>query len=362
MSISAYVGNAVRRFGSRTALIEGGRRWTFAELDSLVERLARGLAACLPPGGRVGLFMANRAEYILLQMALERASLVRVPLNARYTAFEVANVVKDCGAQALFFDSATAKRVDKLSIPGFWYAEVASDNAQGGPSWAALIRLGERSGPAAPPDYDDLCSINYTSGSSGEPKGVMLTHRKWFSVYKNMLIDRDIWGSDRLAHVGPLTHASGTYVAPFFLRGATNIVVEGGRVEALLEAIERHKVTAFTLVPTVLTRIVNHPGIDGRDLSSLRWISYGAEAIQTHTLEKALALFGPILSQNYGLTEAMMTCSQLLPQEHFLAQGDFSALRLGTIGRPYSFVDIELRDCEGRPVPDQSRAEDHHRT
>src|SRR5262249_30188466 len=106
MSIAAYVRNAVRRFGPRTALIEGERRWTFVEQYTRLRRLARGLAAKLPAGARIGLFMANRAEYILLQMALERASLVRVPLNARYPAFEVANVVKDCGAQALFFDSA----------------------------------------------------------------------------------------------------------------------------------------------------------------------------------------------------------------------------------------------------------------
>jgi acyl-CoA synthetase (AMP-forming)/AMP-acid ligase II len=165
-------------------------------------------------------------------------------------------------------------------------------------------------------DLDDLCSINYTSGSSGRPKGVMLTHRNWLGVYRNMLIDRDLRGDDVVAHVGPLTHASGTYFVPWFLRGATNVLVDGG-AEGLLEAIDRLEVTVFTCVPTLLTRVVNHPRFDGYRLGSLRMIGYGAEPIPRNTLEKALARFGPILVQNYGLTEAMMTCATLSADDHF---------------------------------------------
>jgi acyl-CoA synthetase (AMP-forming)/AMP-acid ligase II len=343
MSTAIPLRNAARRFGPRPALIEGDRRWSFAELEREVELLARGLAERLPPGSRVGLLMPNRADYVLLQLALERAALVRVPLNARYTAFEVANVVADCGAAALLYDAATADRLGELDASGLWCVEL------GGSDWAALRRRGAEA-PAPPePGFDDLCSINYTSGSSGQPKGVMLSHRKWLSVYKNMLVDRDIRGSDRIAHVGPLTHASGTYVLPFLVRGAANVVIEGGRIEKLIPAIDALEITGFTCVPSALTRIVNHPDLERASLASLRWIGYGAEAIQTNTLEKALARFGPVLTQNYGLTEAMMTCSRLTPEEHRLEPG---GLRLGTIGRPYSFVEIELRDPAGTPVPE----------
>jgi acyl-CoA synthetase (AMP-forming)/AMP-acid ligase II len=163
-----------------------------------------------------------------------------------------------------------------------------------------------------------------------------------------MLIDRDIRGDDVLAHVGPLTHSSGTYFVPWYLRGATSVVVEGGTVEGLLAAIERHRVTVFTCVPTVLTRIVNHPDLAHFDLRSLRAIGYGAEPIPRNTLEKALAKFGPILTQNYGQTEAMMTCTTLAPTEHFVP--GTSEPRIGCIGRPYTFVEIVLRDAAGAPV------------
>jgi acyl-CoA synthetase (AMP-forming)/AMP-acid ligase II len=345
-----HVRNAVERFGPRIALIEGERQWTFQEFGRIVERLARGLAARLRPGARVGMFMSNRAEYMMLQFAIERAALVRVPFNARYTGFEVANVVEDCGAEAMFFDKATVSQLGGLNVPGLWLCAVDSGEANDGPTWDQLLASDDSDGLASEPDLDALCSINYTSGSSGKPKGVMLSHRKWRNVYRNMLIDRDILGSDRLAHIGPVTHASGTYFTPFFMRGATNIIVEGGKVDALLESIERERITVFSCVPTALTRIVNHPDVDMVDFSSLRWIGYGAESIQTNVLEKAIARFGPILTQNYGLTEAMMTCTRLTPQEHFLDPAAGGGLRLGTIGRPYSFVEIELRDGSGKLV------------
>lgn len=352
MSVDVHFRNAARRHADRVALIDGERRWTFGEFMRDAARLAAGLAARLRPGERVVQFMANRAEFLLLQVAIERAGLVRVPVNARYTAFEVANLLADCEASAMFFDADTAERAAKVEAPGLWRCRVDDPAADGGPNWTELMAVDPSGDLAERADLDRLCSLNYTSGTSGRPKGVMLSHRNWRGVYRNMLVDRDIRGDDVLAHIGPLTHASGTYFTPYFVRGATSVIVPGGRVEGLLEAIERHRVTAFTCVPTVLTRIVNAAEADRFNLASLRAIGYGAEAIQANTLEKALRRFGPILTNNYGLTEAMMTCTRLLPHEH-LRPGDgdcASRLRLGCIGRPYTFVDIVLRDPQGRPV------------
>jgi acyl-CoA synthetase (AMP-forming)/AMP-acid ligase II len=338
---------AARRFAERTALICGERRWTFQEVDRLADTLAARLARALPSGARVGLFMANRPEYLFLQSALERAGLVRVPMNARLTAAEAAAIVADCGAAAVFCDAGTSPR---LAATATWTCPVDGGAAQGGPSFDELLSPpGDQLIQALAgrcPVPDDIASINYTSGSSGRPKGVMLRHRHWLAVTRNMLVDRDIRGSDVLAHIGPLTHASGTYVTPWFLRGATNVIVEGG-VDGLLDTIPRLGVTVFTCVPTALTRIVNHPDIDRTDTSSLRAIGYGAEPIPRNTLEKVLKRFGPILTQNYGLTEAMMTCAFLSPEDHFDSDG---RPRVGCIGRPYSFVEIVARAEDGTPV------------
>lgn len=343
---------AARRFANRTALVAGARRWTFAEFDAAVDRLAGGLAERLAVGDRVGLYMRNSAEYLLLAQAVERAGLVRAPLNFRYTAAELATLLSDSGARALFHDcaadAAVAEAVPALEAE-LWTVAVDGDGARNGPGLAELRRSDPIGADRSAADLDALASITYTSGSSGRPKGVMLSHRCWRAVTRNMLIDRRVEGRDRLAHIGPLTHASGAYFAPFFLRGACSVIVEEGTVEALLATIEREAITGFTCVPSLLTRIVNHPDLAARDLSSLDFIGYGAEPIPLNTLEKAIARFGSILTGNYGLTEAMMTCSSLAPEDHFDAGG---RLRAGCIGRPYSYVDIVLREPDGAPTPE----------
>ncbi len=351
--LGVVAAQAARKFAGRTCLTYSGRRWTFAELELIVEGLATALAARLPVGARAGLFMSNRPEYVFLQLALERAGLVRVPLNARFTAHEVGVILEDSGADALFFDSVTGDRAAEASLrmPGLWCCQVDGPDIANGATWSDL--MGGEAGPVRPVAIDDVCSINYTSGTSGKPKGVVLTHRNWAAVYKNMLVDRDIRGDDVVGHVGPLTHASGTYFLPWFLRGACNVIVEGGTVDALVDAIPRERVSVFTCVPTLLTRIVNRPDIERLDFGSLRAIGYGAEPIPFNTLEKALRRFGPILTQNYGLTEAMMTVAFLRPEEHFAPPSGAGAgeLRVGCIGRPYSFVEVVLRSPDGCAVP-----------
>jgi len=352
-SLGAIATQAARHFAGRACLTYGNQNWTFSQFDAQANAIAVGLATQLARGSRVGLFMANRPEYVLMQFALERAGLVRVPLNMRFTCHEVAAILEDCGAAAVFFDSVTFDRASALAskMPDLWWCQVDRNETAGGTDWSTLIQsVGQVPYLAR---SDDLCTINYTSGTSGKPKGVMLTQGNWAALYRNMLIDRDMRRDDVVGHVGPLTHASGTYFVPWYLRGARNVIVKDASIDALLEAIQRERITVFTCVPTALTRIVNHPDIEQFDLSSLRAIGYGAEPIPSNTLEKALDRFGPILTQNYGLTEAMMTVTTLGPDDHLVPGTGGAKLspRVGCIGRPYTFVEVVLRGEDGKPVP-----------
>jgi len=346
---SALMAQAARAYAGKTALRYGEQSWTFAEFDAAADRLASGLARRVAPGERVIVLMANRPDYVLLQCAIERAGLVRVPVNARSTAHELAVIVADCEPAVLFYDQTTVDRVTAAkAVASLWSLQVDGDAALGGPSYGELSAEAVDRSRLERAALDDLSSINYTSGTSGRPKGAMLSHRNWAAVYRNMLIDRDIRGDDVLAHIGPMTHASGTYFVPWFLRGATSVIGEGGTVDGLLAAIQTHKVTVFTCVPTVLTRIVNHPGLDRFNLGSLRMIGYGAEPIPRNTLDKALGKFGPILVNNYGQTEAMMTVSNL-PAADLFVPGT-NEPRVGCIGRPYTFVEVILRGPDRQPV------------
>lgn len=221
---------AIRRHRHRPCLTQGDRTLDFGEFDALVRRIAGRLEHALPAGSRVGLFTANRIEYLVLQMALEYAGLVRVPVNARFTAIEVRDVLRDCGASALFYDATTAAPAGEAlrCLDALWSCRVAGGEARNGAIWPELTAPADAGPRPRFARARDLCSINYTSGTSGRPKGVMMSYRNWAIVCRNMLIDRDIRADDVLAHIGPLTHASGTYFLPWFLRGAHQVVVEPG--------------------------------------------------------------------------------------------------------------------------------------
>ena len=337
--LGSVIAQALQQHADRVVLTDAHNSHTAAQVDLQVDRLARALAARYPPGARILFFMRNRIEYVLLQLACERAGLVRVPVNRLYTRGDVARIVESARPVALFYDADTAARACALELAdGPWLCSVDEEE------WRQfLVGAPDLELPAVRPDA--LCSLNFTSGTTGQPKGVMMSHANWAAVYSNMLIDRDIRSDDKFIHIGPLSHASGAYIAPNLLRGAENILVDMRSPADLFAAIERHRATVFACVPTVLTRLIADGSRHARNFASLRRVIYGAEAIPPNTLRGALEFFGPILVQNYGLTEAMMTVC-------FRSEADHLRGGANCIGRPYSFVEVAMRDEQGRPVPD----------
>lgn len=348
MNVSIYAKNAAARFGNRTAFIVKEKRYTFQQFDECVDRLSTWLATRCARGARVCVMLGSGLPAVLLQFAIARAGLVRVPVNARYTAVELQTLVNDSGAEMVFYDSGTSTQAnDAQSMLNssercqFVLAEDDGEEWRSAISAAIDVQLLHRNEPG------DLASINYTSGTTANPKGVMLTHRHWLAVYRNLLIDRGLSENDLVAHVSPLSHAAGAYLEAWFLRGACHVIIDP-TVDSLLDAIEKHGVTAVTCVPTFLTKLVASARLEKADCSSLRLISYGAEPISADTLKKCWDRFGPILWQNYGQTEAMITCAHLPPKDHLASDG---SLRHGYIGRPYTFVEMVIRDTQtGEPV------------
>ena len=230
--LGTIVAQALKRHADRTVLTDSRGSYTAARLDAETGRLARALAARYVPGERIVFFMRNRTEFVLLQLACERAGLVRVPVNRLYTGGELARICEAAEPAALFYDSETAARVSCLpnaSRP--WLRSVDADE------WGELLaEAPDTDLPEVPPDA--LCSLNFTSGTTGQPKGVMMSHANWAAVYTNMLVDRDMRADDKFIHIGPLTHASGAYIAPNLIRGAENILVSPNSAIGLPEVPE----------------------------------------------------------------------------------------------------------------------------
>lgn len=368
MNLGFLLATTARRMQDKVCLIDTNYRVGFREFNSRVNRIAHGLLNLrLAKGERIGLLMPNCHQYLEARCAVEKDGLVYVPLNTMLATQEQQYILNDAEVAAMICDITFLDRILGLRprIPSLRLilcvgaAQAGREDRENGLyDFDAVQATGSTEEPGVEVVPDDLCSLNYTSGTTGKPKGAMLTHGNWINVSRNMLVDRDIREDDIVAHIGPLTHASGAYFMPYFLRGATNVIVPGGfDIPNLFATIERERVTAFTCVPTMLIRMLGHPALGNHDLSSLRNIGYGASPMPVEKIREAIDAFGPILTQNYGLTEAYMTVCTLPKQDHKLTGTPEEVARLRATGRPYTFVEVRVVDDVFRDVAPGERGE-----
>ena len=207
--------------------------------------------------------------------------------------------------------------------------------------------------PSHPPQVrvpaDALIRIAYTSGTTGRPKGVVYNLKRWYERLSNHFdtMEYRLGVEDAMLHVAPLTHASGVYLLPCYLRGARNVIEERFDPQRMLQQVERHRITQLMCVPTMLSRLLN--AIDdgaSYDVSSLQRIHYGTAPTSPALIRRAIARFGPILRQQYGMTEAVQPLCVLYPHEH--VSGDEDVLR--SCGRPIPTAEISVRDGSGNAL------------
>ena len=190
----------------------------------------------------------------------------------------------------------------------------------------------------------------FTSGSTGEPKGVVNSHFTWahYSITAGLEIG-DIRPGEVFAHGAPLTHYTQIFVMPTFLRGGTNVMLPGLDIDGLLDAIEREHVTATAVVPTIVYLLLDHPRRATADLSSLHTVVYAGSPIAPERLREALDAFGPIFVQTYAGTEpGYVSC---LRKEDHRVDTDRDVRRLASAGRPIPYVDVTIQDDHDQQLP-----------
>jgi len=335
MNLAQLLHDAARRLPDAPALALGSRPVaTYRELSARVASLAAGLRARgLAPGERVALAMKNCPEYYELMLACWHAGLAAVPVNAKLHPKEFAYILENSGARLAFVTPDL-----ESAVPGG--LSVASGE----------YRRLRASAPMTPTEVapDDLAWLFYTSGTTGVPKGAMLTHRNILFATLAYYADIDRLGpGDSILHAAPMSHGSGFYGIAHLAAGALNVIPESGGFEPdeIFALIAAHGGVSFFAAPTMVVRLLASPAAGRASLGHLKTIIYGGAPMYVADAGRAIDLFGPRLYQLYGQGESPMTITGLPPSDHA------SRRRLETCGFARTGVEVRVADGEDRSLP-----------
>ncbi len=341
--IGSWTARRARKTPRKTAIIHADKTTSYAELHQRVTRLAHGLRELgVRRGDRVAYLGPNHPAFCETMFAAGVIGAVFVPLNVRLAAAELRHCLVDSGAAVLVHapDHADAAReftgeVRLLALDSDYERLIAA--ASGEPIDDTVM-------------LDEPCMIMYTSGTTGSPKGAVLTHGNvtWNSL--NVLVDVDLASDEVTLVVAPLFHAAGLHMTclPTLLKGGTVVLMPSFDAAGALDLIERHRATYMFGVPAMYQRMAESRQWDVVDLSSLRQLCCGGAPVPLATI-RAYQRRGLAFSEGYGMTETA-------PGALYLARED-SETKMGTAGVPHFFTDVRVVDLDGREVEPGDRGE-----
>jgi acyl-CoA synthetase (AMP-forming)/AMP-acid ligase II len=350
MTPGQLVAWAADRYGTREAVVDGARRFSFREVHRRTNRLANALVGLgCGVGDRAALLLPNRAEVVETLLGASKAGCARVALNTRQAIPEHAFILNDSGAAVLVVDQAFRELVPPLreQCPSLRHVIGVGWGERDVLDYDLLLDQASDRNPAVEVRPDDLERVFYTSGTSGRPKGVINTFRTFQACLRTFFLNVEyrLGSQDSMVHAGPLTHAPGNYVYPYLARGARNIILPRFEPGLLLATVERERATTLLLVPTMLTFLLESDERSRYDLRSLHTINYGAAPTPEALICRGIEAFGPIFRQHYGLGEAHQPITVLRPDEHAL-DGP-ARRRLASCGKPALGVELRVVGDEG---------------
>ena len=339
------------------AAYDGERSITFAQFADRVTRTANALRDLgVQPGDRVAVLMLNSLRYFELYHAVPLAGAIIVPINIRWNPAEIVFGLSDSGTRLLAVDDYFARVAPALSasLPELQY--LFAGNGPGPAGVADYEACLAASAPAALdgplPDENDVVALFYTSGSTGGPKGVMLTHKNLYANALHGMVALAVTKDWVWLHAAPMFHVADVGVVYYIvMQGGRSCFVPAFDPEACLKAIQHYRVTHMFVVPTMLNAMVNHPALDRYDTSSLRMMIYGASPMPLDLLRRAQEKLRCPFAQGYGLTEASPTLTYLGPEDHTLENAGEQFAPVKSAGRPLMGVEVRVVDLMDRDLP-----------
>jgi len=356
LSVADFVLAGAAARGERAALVCAvtGRKISYAALSGLVDRTAAGLAALgVGQGDTCAIFAANSPEYVIAVLAIARLGAVVTTASPMYTKDDLKKQLKDSAARVLLTSTALAP-VWVPAIAATAVAHVVTFDAPGGAGAQGAVPLVAFETLAAtrgtPPRVAiapaDLVALPYSSGTTGLPKGVMLTHGNLVAnILQVNVAGHYVDGEDTTIAFLPFFHIYGLTVIVLMgiWAGATLVVMPKFELVAYLDLVARHRATMLHVVPPVVVAFAKHPAVAGRDFSFLRKLFSGAAPLGADVIEQCTQRIGCLLQQGYGMTEAS-------PATHVTTE-DVARAKPGSIGQPVANTECRVVDADtGRDV------------
>lgn len=358
MNVGKLLTKSAQTYPDKLAIAHGAKRLNYAQFNARSNRMANALYKLgLKQGDNVALLQYNYPEMLESMFACFKAGCGAVPINWRLHPKEFAFIMDHSEAKAAVlspeFNEAILEVRDRI------------------PNVRSLITLGHAEGELL--DYeallsresnyfedtvvhpDDLAWLFYTSGTTGLPKGAMLTHRNLLAMTMNFYADIcPGFGPDHvILHAAPLSHGSGCYALPNVGKGAANIILESKSFdpELIFKTIQEYRVTNMFAAPTMIKLMVDSPAVDQYDHSSLKSLNYGGAPMLVEDLKQAMSKLGPCLVQLFGQAESPMTITYLPHQDHVKEGSPEQMKRLSSAGMPRTDVEVKIFDSDENELP-----------
>ncbi|MCB1856396.1 MAG: AMP-binding protein [Halieaceae bacterium] len=339
-----------------TAYIQDDRAYTFEEIGRLSCRIAnRLLALGLPKETKGAVWAGNDVTAWACTLGLWRANMTWIPVNARNSAEDNHYILEAFDCEVMFYQSQFAEIIGELRprLPKIRHWVCIDAPASAAPSLEQWVADVADSRPEVAVEMDDVVMLSPTGGTTGMPKGVMNTHRSCQTFVAHFMLACPYASEQPPVNLAaaPMTHTAGLLAVPCTAQGGTVVVVSKPDPALIFEAIASHRVTEFFLPPTVIYKLLEIPGIEKIDMSSVRYLMYGAAPMSVDKLKKAIALWGPIMAGGYGQTEAPASIANLPPDHHFVGGHIASDERLSSVGRPNPLIRVEMMNDDNEILP-----------
>ncbi len=360
MNLTETLKKASKFYPEKEAIVCGKRRWTYREFHERINRFSHCLKAMgIGKDDRVAILHPNCHTFLEVYYGIAQMGAISVPINIRLSSGEIAFILEDSESKVLISDPVYQKQIDPIreKISGIkkilWTGDGIKAQEDRDLNYEIILEHGSPDPfPEVPIDGEDIAQLYYTSGTTGRPKGVMLSHKNVTThalgtIAEIHLTDQDIW-----IHVAPLFHLADAWATwAITWVGGTHVLVREFDAKTVLETIEREKVTLTNLIPTMLNLMVNHPEVGKYDYSSLRVLLSGGAPIAPEVVRKIVETFKCDYIQTYGMTETSPYLTLSLLKDHLRKLPYKEQLKFKSkTGREFIAVELKVVNDKGEEI------------